>query len=779
MAYWLAAARNGQDSAFIQRFDPRFWTLNFPRPMMAALTNPAPDALHVDLAFHRHDDLAGLIWASEDGKDHPLTAYETRRDYRHCELQFRWRSSGVMPLDAVNGPVLTIEGRDESGTPCTWYVRLWNYANGGPQDAQITLKFSDLQAGFLLPQEGMPVFAGDIDRMFLSLVPASFDPAGAAMIAPMDAWVELTGLACDGAQAVLPIGDIMAPIHGLSMATAYDDQYDVSPARVLRNLRLLGYRGPINHYVGMSHYFALERGGAGWLVDAQATEPLNGPCRAWHAEFLARAMEAGQDVILSLSFELFDAHCPEDWKQRDAAGNPALTGWIPPSALLSPANQAAMAWLQSVARSFVQLALAAGQPVRFQIGEPWWWTTADGRICLYDDAARAALGGNPVTIEDVRAPLTAAQMALLDAAGAILADATAALAAAARDAAGVAGAETLLLAYLPTILDPEAPQLLRANLPLGWARPAFDVLQLEDYDWAVAERFDLQDSALTLIASRLGYPVDEQHYFGGFVLHPEQADQYRGIDRALDRAGKRGVPHRFVWALPQVLRDGYVRLPDFAEEDDMNAFDAVHFPLAPGQEAAVDIAFPARIFTGTSGHEVRSSEWRDALLHFDLAPAIRSADDAHKLIAFFRARRGPARGFLLHDRRDDRSSPPGQMVQPQDQQIGTGDGMTSRFPLIKHYGIGADGQVRRITRPRADSLCVAVDGVEIAASQYVLDDLGVVVFTQPPAAGAVITAGFLFDVPVRFASDRLELQGFSHEAEQIASVPLIEIREAQ
>ncbi|HEX8383377.1 MAG TPA: TIGR02217 family protein, partial [Sphingomonas sp.] len=119
MAYWLATERTVQRADVISRFDPRFWTVNFPRPMMAAATTPAPDALRVDLAFYRRDDLAGLIWEAEDRWDHPLLAYETARDFRQCRLSFRWRSGGVVPLDAVDGAVLTIEGREADGEAFT------------------------------------------------------------------------------------------------------------------------------------------------------------------------------------------------------------------------------------------------------------------------------------------------------------------------------------------------------------------------------------------------------------------------------------------------------------------------------------------------------------------------------------------------------------------------------------------------------------------------------------------------------------------------------------
>ncbi|MEP6868453.1 MAG: TIGR02217 family protein, partial [Novosphingobium sp.] len=116
MAFWLADVREGQETDWIQRFDPRFWTVNFPRPMMASVVTTAPDALRIDAVFMITGDLAGLIWDSVDGLDHPLLSYRTDRDYTGATLAFRWRSSGVVPLDAVNGPTLTIEGKDAGGT---------------------------------------------------------------------------------------------------------------------------------------------------------------------------------------------------------------------------------------------------------------------------------------------------------------------------------------------------------------------------------------------------------------------------------------------------------------------------------------------------------------------------------------------------------------------------------------------------------------------------------------------------------------------------------------
>ncbi|MDF0486781.1 DUF2460 domain-containing protein [Sphingomonas sp. H39-1-10] len=762
MAYWLARARTHQAEGVISRFDPRFWTVDFPRPMMAAVTTIAPDALRVDAVFYRKNDLAGLIWAAEDRFDHPLLAYETARDFRGCRLAFRWRSAGVRPLDAVDGPVLTIEGRDADGAARTWYVRLWNYATGTREDARIAIDFADVAGGFLLPDEAVPVWAGDIDRMFVSLVPPDYDASDTPLAQAAEGWVEMSDIVCAGSGAVLAIGDVMVPAHALELASGYDDSYNLTPARLLRNALQLGYRGAILQYVGMSHYFRLAAGGGIATLSGGA---LNVAARAWQRDFAERARALGYDVIWSLSYELFDAHCPEAWKQRAWDGSPALTGWVPPSTLLSPAHGGAMAYLRAVAAEVIGIAVAAGLAPKFQVGEPWWWVMPEGRPCLYDAAARAALGGAPVEIASVRAPLPAAAIELLDAAGAILADSTAALVAAVKAVAP--GCETHLLAYLPSVLAADAPEVRRANLPLGWARPAFDVLQLEDYDYVTAGNSALSARAIAEAQTRLGYVTGDTDYLAGFVLRPEDSAGWREIEAAAERARARGVRRGFVWALPQVIRDGFVHFEE--EADEMQAFDDVLFPLALGREAEVAPEYSTAVVTSAGGHEARNAGWAGARTHYDVGPGVRSEADIATLLAFFRARMGPARAFRLRDPFDASSG--GAVPTPLDQQIGIGDGVATRFALVKHYG----AVVRRITRPVGGSVSVAVDGAVTAA--FSLVDGGMIELDAAPAPGAVVTAGFLFDVPVRFAEDSLAVSRATFQAGSAASVPLIEVRE--
>lgn len=776
MPFWLSSRREGQETDWIQRFDPRFWTVNFPRPMMASVITTAADTLRVDAAFLREGDLGGLIWDSTDRLDHPLLAYDTDRDYAHTTLRFRWRSTGVITLDAVNGPTLTIEGRDEAGLPRAWYVRLWNYAAGSPSDAVVTLPFSDLAGGFMHPAEADPVWPRDIDRMFVSMVAPGFVPGSEEPLAtPAEGWVELSEITCEGDRPMLRIGDVVVPPTGLCAATGYDDEGTPTPARLVRNLRGLGYRASVVHYVGMSHFFRLKAEGGGFLLDTTG-DPLCTPARAWHRAWFAELAAAGYSPIASLSYEVLAQHCPADWQQRAWNGDPARTGWDPPSALLSPAHPAAMTWLQSVAAEFAGLMLEAGATVRFQVGEPWWWVMGDGRICLYDDAARAALGGSPAEIADLRAPLGAAQKDLLDGAGALLASSTAALSTAVR--AVEPAAEILLLTFTPTVLDPATPEARRANLPLGWAHPAFDRLQVEDYDWLTAGADSLRRAAYRTVNERLGYPPERQDYLAGFVLLAEDKTLWRRIDAGIDEARARGHHEVFVWALPQICRDGFVRLPPpNPEERQMLAFDDLSYPLALGSDAGISPEFSTSIAVTASGFERRSSLWSDARLRFDVGPGVRSEAELGTLIAFFRARRGAARGFRLRDPSDFSSN--GMTGTPglADQYLGTGDGLTGSFPLVKRYGFGEDAQVRRITRPAAPSLRVSLDGL-LQAHGWTLGPGGLVVFDVAPAPGVVVRAGYLFDVPVRFAKDRLDVSGAAFAAGEAPSVPVVEVREA-
>lgn len=762
MKLWFTQKDAPLDQDWVKRFDPLHWAVEFPAGAAASVvTHVDGHSLSVEACFLRRGDLVGLIFESEDRVAHPAHARATNKDYRGSRLSFRWVAEGLMPLDVPNGATLTIEGRDAAGVARAWYVRLWNYAVGSPSGAVVSLDFDAMAAGY--GAGGEAVFAGDIDRMFISIVPPDYaDRSSEMRAAPVSARVTLSDILCEGRSSVLRINDGFVPELPLGICTAYDDCYDLPPERLVRAAERLGYRGIINHYIGMGHFPTL---GGDRLVDVGAA--MNPAALAWHRD-LARAAKAhGFELILSLSFELLASLCPQAWMQRAADGSAALTGYTPPSALLSPANEAAMAYLARVATELVGISVEAGLIPRVQVGEPWWWVTRDQRICLYDDAAKAALGGDPLVIGDVRGPKSAGETALLDAAGVVLASATARVLAAAKAAS--ADTVTHLMVYLPEPLDAAAPEVRRANLPIGWAVPAADVLQLEDYEWVTGGAEARRAAAYALVEERLGYAPHKQHYLSGFASGAARGE-WRDIVAAADEARQRGVASVFVWALPQVLRDGITL---FGGEDDVDAFDEVDFPIAIGAEASVTPGFSTNVVTSASGHEFRNANWTSARLRFDAGPGVRGDAELEALIGFFRARRGSAVGFRFRDPYDLSSGGMTGGPGPGDQLLGAGDGLRTRFELSKTYG---GGEVRRITRPLAGSVRVAVDGVA-QASGWTLGAFGTVLFEDAPAAGAQITAGFLFDVPVRFAEDRLEISRASFLTGAAPSVPLIEVRE--
>lgn len=211
----------------------------------------------------------------------------------------------------------------------------------------------------------------------------------------------------------------------------------------------------------------------------------------------------------------------------------------------------------------------------------------------------------------------------------------------------------------------------------------------------------------------------------------------------------------------------------------MTDFHEVRFP--------VDVAFgstggPERrteIVTLGSGREQRNSRWAHSRRRFEAGYGIRSLDDLAAVIAFFEERRGRLHGFRFRDPVDCRSCRPSATPAPTDQAIGTGDGINGTFYLVKRYGAGIAPYERRIAKPVAGTVRVAVNGAEQGPDRWWVDvtsgTLGFHAGFIPPE-GAAVSAGFEFDVPVRFERDALEIDLAAFEAGSIPSVPLTEIR---
>jgi uncharacterized protein (TIGR02217 family) len=210
------------------------------------------------------------------------------------------------------------------------------------------------------------------------------------------------------------------------------------------------------------------------------------------------------------------------------------------------------------------------------------------------------------------------------------------------------------------------------------------------------------------------------------------------------------------------------------------SFHDIRFPTAISRGATGGPERRTDVVVLGSGHEERNSRWADSRRSYNAGYGIKTLDDLHAAIAFFEERRGRLYGFRWKDHADFRSGPPSAALAALDQPLGVGDGETSTFQLIKRYGSAHAPWSRRITKPVTGTVLVAVDGTPVDVGTAVTADstTGVLTFAPEhiPAEGAVVTAGFEFDVPVRFDTDKLEvsLQGFTHGA--IPSIPIVEIR---
>ena len=200
-------------------------------------------------------------------------------------------------------------------------------------------------------------------------------------------------------------------------------------------------------------------------------------------------------------------------------------------------------------------------------------------------------------------------------------------------------------------------------------------------------------------------------------------------------------------------------------------FDEVKLPsrLAFGSTGGVERR--TEVVQLASGFERRSTPWAMGRRRYLIGAGLRSLDDMAVLTAFFEARQGRLRGFRFRDFADCKSGLPSAEIGATDQDVGRGDGTTRRFQLRKNYG----GVWRTIAKPVSETVLVAVNGAAVTGVQ-VEATTGQVILTQAPAPGAVVTAGFMFDVPVRFDTDRLEVTLESFEAGRMAAVPLIELR---
>lgn len=207
-------------------------------------------------------------------------------------------------------------------------------------------------------------------------------------------------------------------------------------------------------------------------------------------------------------------------------------------------------------------------------------------------------------------------------------------------------------------------------------------------------------------------------------------------------------------------------------------FHEVRFPTDLSFGALGGPERRTEVVTLANGFEERNTPWAHSRRRYDAGMGLRSLDDVEVLIAFFEARQGQLHGFRWKDWADFKSAPPSRRISGDDQLLGMGNEERFEFQIVKNYSSGSATYARPITKLVDGSVQVSVSGDPLVEGvDYSVDlNTGLVTFNHPPDFQAEITAGYEFDVPVRFDMDTILTSMATFQAGEVPDVPVIEVR---
>lgn len=556
----------------VAAFTPKYWTINGPISQSFCIVTSG-DIATVHYTSRKHNDLCGLIWSTKDEHDHEGLAYETKVNLNGVKFKFKLSLSGSVPtLISDKSPTLTITSND--GTIS--YVRLANYALEQSEfEGVYEIDFSTVKVGFS-PTTAIDV--SDIKTIMIGLISSEFNDAlDTALAVNLESTLSLQLLEPSSGHTMLALNKLTVPEHNIKMCTAYDDTFNISPERILYNTYMLGYRGYVDHYVGMSHYYQKIWNTAEFRFRIVEDGSLNIPCHKWHESYFALAKSYGFETIVSLSFELYSESCPFEWTQRDWNDQYAQTSYAVPSYILSPCIPAAMSYIHAVFLKFAKMQADKKMQVIVQVGEPWWWYNPSTNLpCIYDYPTRLAFfdetGQYAADIGSIYDYKTGGVHDLYVAfVSKKLGEAVQGCGAAIK--AVYPDAKITLLPFLPSIVG--AKLLERINLPVAeYQYPNFDFYMTEGYDWLMeGKMLKLYDAILTP-AKTLKYPLANIHVLVGFVPDAALAEIYgfeqgtpyrRELWKRIIGSVRNNLYHnvgqQYIWAYPQIMFDSLTIMP--------------------------------------------------------------------------------------------------------------------------------------------------------------------------------------------------------------------------
>lgn len=315
-----------------------------------------------------------------------------------------------------------------------------------------------------------------------------------------------------------------------------------------------------------------------WLIGQLYPDPANNPTPVNHATmaFMEKFFELlagyGYTFVNSVAYEVLNFFMPDDWKQKNWLGNPALSGWYPPSCFVRPTSDDAINYLANVQIQVLEAARARGVPCKFQIGEPWWWdgsysTGVDDKFapCIYDphtvEQYRIETGQDVPTpyIKNIFDEVPQSHWPFIEWLRDKLGHSTNAIRDIVKEYFRQGTGEEIdatLLFFTPQIMSPLSDLTKVMNFPTDhWKAPNYDFVQIEDYDWIIEGRLDLVPLTFDAAYEKLGYARDDVHYFVGFILNAWDYHIWTWIDTAIRMAKEANMLNIYVWSYTQAMRD--------------------------------------------------------------------------------------------------------------------------------------------------------------------------------------------------------------------------------
>lgn len=597
----------------IYKLQPKYLLNNFDFEMMSSVVTLNNQNFYTTGDFRSNRSFDGMYWETDDTHSHPAMKYTSDPNFQNVILDYNYVISGnTARLDGLVSPTLIVKTNDGQ----QYYVRLWNYVVNRPLDdwekgvreqagtnyvfptgrtpggatglsGTIEIDFNNLYAGWYPYQwerhvktdpNGDPVLDENGDPQYIGVwvpdpdwvkVPVNNIKSLQWTFVPQDYTDEENEKHYYNESSMYRVdfnnwrvyGNInlgnepaATPSKSVRICDDYDNEYDMTPERLVDEYINQGFGGVVNLYIGASHFYDKKYDGSQMSLIVE--HPFNDAFNAWYQNYVERLAEKNINVIHSISMEIVDA--PPSWWQRAWDNTPATTGYNPSPHLMSFTNKDVMKYYQSLVNSLAKFSDDSNMTPIVQLGEPWWWSLnniAGTPPAFYDQSTRDLYQrqfGSPMhefhsSFED-----SSDYPELLN----WLRDQNGLFSVNLRNSLkeSFPNSKFTVLFFAPSILDEDVvtKMMKTVNYPIQyWAYPNLDMFMLEDYDYLTSNQMEKHRQAMDEVKNTLGYPSSLIDYLSG-ADDTNNDSIWKNIDQGINDGLNNGYKDVFLWAYPQV-----------------------------------------------------------------------------------------------------------------------------------------------------------------------------------------------------------------------------------